>query len=333
MHTSVPPEPLISSDVWAAAARRPSGSPRRAAATRRAQGAQRAQVAVAPGLQPRLPAGHQIRRRDPHHGRPVALGQPPLREQVRPRGSPSSITIEARSSSADTSAFHIIQAVVENHCSRPPGLQIPVEALVLVVLEQLAAVAVDDRLRQTGGAATRTGRTAGGRTATGSNSSGAGARQQLVPARRTRASDGVAIGHQTTCSSVGSTARGSPRLPRGGRRSGRGSRSHRRANSTLGSIWAKRSITLRAPNSGAQAAQIAPRLAVAMNAPASRGCWAGRRRRGHPGRRRAAAGRPAPGRPDRAARRTSARSAPASVNCATTAVRSRSSWRPTRCSA
>jgi hypothetical protein len=33
---------------------------------------------------------------------------------------PSSITIEARSSSVETSAFHIIQAVVVNHISRSP---------------------------------------------------------------------------------------------------------------------------------------------------------------------------------------------------------------------
>ena len=37
-------------------------------------------------------------------------------------------------------------------------------------------------------------------------------------------------------------------------------------NSTLGSICEKRSMTLRAPNSGAQVAQIAPRLTVAANA-------------------------------------------------------------------
>ena len=34
----------------------------------------------------------------------------------------------------------------------------------------------------------------------------------------------------------------------------------------MGSIWPNRSTTLRAPNSGAQLAQIAPRLAVARNA-------------------------------------------------------------------
>ena len=38
-------------------------------------------------------------------------------------GSPSSITIDERSRSAETSAFHIIQAVVENHSRRPPGLR------------------------------------------------------------------------------------------------------------------------------------------------------------------------------------------------------------------
>ena len=38
-------------------------------------------------------------------------------------GSPSSMTIDDRSSSAETSAFHIIHAVVENHIRRPPGLR------------------------------------------------------------------------------------------------------------------------------------------------------------------------------------------------------------------
>ena len=37
--------------------------------------------------------------------------------------SPSIITIDARTSSAETSAFHIIHAVVENHSRRPPGLR------------------------------------------------------------------------------------------------------------------------------------------------------------------------------------------------------------------
>ena len=36
-------------------------------------------------------------------------------------GLPSIITIDARTSSDDTSAFHIIQAVVENHRIRSPG--------------------------------------------------------------------------------------------------------------------------------------------------------------------------------------------------------------------
>ena len=65
---------------------------------------------------------------------------------------PSIITIDARSSSAETSAFHIIQAVVVNHSSRSPGPQVPAQAVVLEVLEQDAAVAVHDRLRQAGGA-------------------------------------------------------------------------------------------------------------------------------------------------------------------------------------
>ena len=67
-------------------------------------------------------------------------------------GSPSIITIDARTSSADTSAFHIIHAVVENHSRRPPGLEVPAQPDALEVLDQLAAVAVDDGLRQPRGA-------------------------------------------------------------------------------------------------------------------------------------------------------------------------------------
>ena len=43
-------------------------------------------------------------------------------------GSPSSITIDERTSSAATSAFHIIQEVVLNQSRRPPGLRSHVSA-------------------------------------------------------------------------------------------------------------------------------------------------------------------------------------------------------------
>ena len=38
-------------------------------------------------------------------------------------GLPSIITTDARRSSVETSAFHIIHAVVVNHCSRSPGFR------------------------------------------------------------------------------------------------------------------------------------------------------------------------------------------------------------------
>ena len=55
-------------------------------------------------------------------------------------------------SSAETSAFHIIQAVVENHSSRSPGPRSQLRRVVLQVLEQDPAVAVHDRLGLAGGA-------------------------------------------------------------------------------------------------------------------------------------------------------------------------------------
>ena len=51
--------------------------------------------------------------------------------------------------------------------------------------------------------------------------------------------------------------------PRAGRSSSRRRRSRRRRCSTLGAVWANRSITLAAPKSGEQDVQMAPRLAAA----------------------------------------------------------------------
>ena len=62
-------------------------------------------------------------------------------------GSPSSITIDERTRSAATSAFHIIQEVVLNQSRRPPGFRSQLSACALRYLEQDAAVPVDDRLR------------------------------------------------------------------------------------------------------------------------------------------------------------------------------------------
>ena len=61
-------------------------------------------------------------------------------------GSPSTSTIEARSSSPDTSVFHIIQARRREPLESRAGLQILDDTLVLVLLDQLSSVTVDDRL-------------------------------------------------------------------------------------------------------------------------------------------------------------------------------------------
>ena len=101
---------------------------------------------------PGLPARHQVRGGDPHHGRLELLGQPPLLEQVGPRR----VAVE----------HHDRRAQLEPGDERVPhhprgrrepqqpsaGLQVPAEPEVLAVLDQLAAVAVDDRLRKPGGA-------------------------------------------------------------------------------------------------------------------------------------------------------------------------------------
>ena len=51
--------------------------------------------------------------------------------EVGPAGSPSSITIDERTSSAATSAFHIIQEVVLNQSRRPPGFRSQLKACAL----------------------------------------------------------------------------------------------------------------------------------------------------------------------------------------------------------
>ena len=125
---------------------------RRAAASRpRRSGADAGQVESCAGSQPGLAAGHQERRaRRPSGSARVSSASRHCCRRSGYSGLPSIITIDARSSSAEISEFHIIQAVVVNQSSRSPGPQIPAQAVVLEVLEQDPAVAVHDRLGQPG---------------------------------------------------------------------------------------------------------------------------------------------------------------------------------------
>ena len=107
-------------------------------------------------------------------------------------GSPSSITIDARTSSAATSAFHIIHDVVENQSSRPPGFR-----------SQLSACAFDSSRRMPPWPCTiafglpvvpdENSTNSGWSNATGSNASG--------PGSASSSSHEIASG--TTCSPYG----------------------------------------------------------------------------------------------------------------------------------
>ena len=88
-------------------------------------------------------------------------------------GSPSSITIDERTRSAATSAFHIIHEVVREPEQAAARLQIPAERVRLEVLEQDAAVPVHDRLRRPV-VPDENSTNSGWSKATGSNSSGPG---------------------------------------------------------------------------------------------------------------------------------------------------------------
>ena len=141
-------------------------------------------------------------------------------------GSPSSITIDERSSSPATSAFHIIHAVVENHSSRPPGLRSQPSPRFLWcsiswppwpwTIAFGSPVVPEENSTYSGWS-----------NGTASNSSGAALGGQLLPRDRVRDlrlperdPDHVLDRRES--------GRGSSRPRRGGRRSGRGSRSRRR---------------------------------------------------------------------------------------------------------
>ena len=184
------------------------------------------QVEVVAKIDARLAARHQIRRRDPHDRRPVALGQSPLLGQVRPRR----IAVEHHDRGAQQQRAHQRVPHHPRGGGEPlqalAGREIPAEALVLVVLHELAAVAVDDRLGQAGRPGgeehvqrmverdrlelQRAPRSSAGQTS----------RSRRAPRPRHRAPRRRARGW--------SAGRGSPRPPPSGSRSGRGSRSHRR---------------------------------------------------------------------------------------------------------
>ena len=143
-------------------------------------------------------------------------------------------------------------------------LQVPAERVRLEVLEQDAAVPVDDRLRPAGRPrreeheermVERDG-LEGERTRLG---------EELLPGDRVRRPCARRRGRARRGGAWGGR-RGSSPPPRDGRSTGRGSRSRRRSASTAGSSCTRRSTTLRTPSSGAQLAQTAPRLAVAANA-------------------------------------------------------------------
>ena len=100
-------------------------------------------------------------------------------------GSPSSMTIDERTMSAATSACHIIQEVVVNHCRRPPGLRSQLSACALKYSSRIPPwpwtmafgmpVVPDENSTLSGWSK-----------ATGRNSSGAALGQQLAPGHRVR---------------------------------------------------------------------------------------------------------------------------------------------------
>ena len=152
-----------------------------------------------------------------------------------------------------------------NHSRRPPGLRSQLKACALKYSSRMPPCpctiafgrpVVPDEKSTKSGWSNATGSELERRPARTASSSH-GQRVRRARARRTARARRAA---------AWAARRGSSRPRRGGRSSGRGSRSRPTASSTVGSSCTRRSITLRAPSSGAQLAQTAPRLAVAANA-------------------------------------------------------------------
>jgi len=145
-----------------------------------AERADAAEVEVVPEPQAGLAAGHEEGRTDPHEGGPGLLGQPPLEREVRPhRVAVDHHDRGAREQRGDERVPHHPGGGREPQ-QAPAGLEVPAQADALEVLDQLAAMAVDDRLRQAGGAGGEqdVDRVVEG---DGLEGQGLGLREQLVP--------------------------------------------------------------------------------------------------------------------------------------------------------
>ena len=135
-------------------ARGPSGSPRRAAGCRpRRSAGSGTGRGPWPGSGPALRQAMRNPGLAPISVAPVCSASAPL-PVAGPgtAGCRRSARSTRRTSSAETSAFHIIQAVVVNHSIRSPGARSQCRPWFFRCSEQDAAVAVHDRLRLPGGA-------------------------------------------------------------------------------------------------------------------------------------------------------------------------------------
>ncbi len=300
----------------------------------RAELAQAAQVEVGADLETGLAAAHQQRRPGAHQRRPGLLGQPPLRGGVRVLRVPvEHHDRRAQQQRGDERVPHHPGGRREPH-QAVAALQVPGQAVVLEVLDQDAAVAVDDRLRQPGGArreqhverVVERDRLELERTGLG---------RPRRPRRRSRAARrrrrrGRARGRRARASAA---RRGSRRPRRGGRSACRRSGSRR----SPAAPSARRCRSGRSRCAGRTRARRWPRPRRGWpwrgRRRASRGCSGGTRRRGRPGRRPAAAGPRGRRPPARAGRGRSARRARASARSPARRPRRGPRRAPTMCSA
>ena len=278
-------------------------------------GADRREVEAAPRLEPVLAARHRERGAQPHERRAGLLGEPPLERDVGVAG----VAVDQQDRRAED---EVRDERVPHHPRgrREPehpvaAVDVEAEPEVLAVLEEDAAVPVDDRLRQPGRAGGEEHvQRVGERDGVELERPRLG--EELVPAERVRAAR--RRGRPRTGRGRRARATAAPRGPRpparGGRRPCRRSGSRRsrggpsaRAGPAGRGRCAARTRRRRSPRSRRGWRWRGTRRA-------SRGCSAGTRRPGRPGRRRAAAAPRAPAPPARAARRRSARTGRASAS-------------------
>ena len=142
-------DPQVRRATSSCSQRKPSGGSGRAGG---GDAPHRGEVEVARRVDAGLAAGHDVGGRGAEEGGPGPFGDPPLGARVRVAGAAVVEDDVVPVSRPDTRKFHIIQPVEVYQKKRSLGPQVAVQAELLEVLDEDAALGLDDGLGEAGGA-------------------------------------------------------------------------------------------------------------------------------------------------------------------------------------